>query len=102
MLVQAGQVLEQRLNEGIAEFAGRPMLELAEVENVSNDSEMSEYIGPNVDVGANNFHCCNPVVAYSGDAVLLAVSNRPPDTSMCNLTPMRLTGCPRRALCIEE
>ncbi len=68
VLVQARQCLEQRLDEGIAEAAGRPRLEFAEIDDVPDDPEVGPDIRTNVDVGADDFHCCSPVVPLVGRA----------------------------------
>ena len=60
VLVQARQGLEHRLDEFLAEFFRRPLLEFTQVQYVTDDAEMGEDIRPNVDVGADDFHSCSP------------------------------------------
>ena len=102
VFMQAWQGLEQWFDVRVAETAGRPFLEFAELENVADNPEMGENVWANVNVGADNFHRCSPVWPYSGEAWRDSISNRPPEIRMCSLTSIKLTGSPRRALSMEE
>ena len=57
VIIQPGQQFEQRVDECRPELAGRPLLEVAQVQYVSNDREMRPEVGANVDIGADYLHC---------------------------------------------
>ena len=54
--MEPGQRLEHRLDEGIAQAAGRPVFQFAEIEDMADDREMGIDVGTNVDVGAYVLH----------------------------------------------
>ena len=72
VFVQPGQQLQQGSDEILAEPAGRPFLEHAEVEYMAYDREVRENIGSNVNVGADNLH-------EPGSSILV-MPNRPRQT----------------------
>ena len=56
VFMQTRQHVEQRLDVCLAEAACWPRLELAEVDDVPDDPEVSPDIRTNIDVGADDFH----------------------------------------------
>ena len=56
MLMEAGQVLEQRADITFAQFHGRPVFELSEIQHMPDDGEACVEIRPYVDIGTLDSH----------------------------------------------
>ena len=65
VLVQAGQLFEQRLDKCIAQAARRPVFEFLEIEYMTNDRKAGKHVRPDIDVGALNLHSVCLLSFYS-------------------------------------